>query len=282
VYYPEKGVLPNSNTYFALISNTARTMYFYLDRVGHYYCDKNYAVTKKGFEDFQLMYIREGSGSIRNGNKTMELKAGNVVLTGYLPYVYSTDQKWETVWFYFNGCSSRQIFDYLYEKTAGVIDIANSMIVPKYINKILSVYENGEPACEPIISCHIQRLLSELIMITSKNSYNTHNEEPSPSMEAINYIESNFSNRLTLEEISEKVSMSAYYFSRVFKKETGYTPYEYILSVRINQSKNLLKCTRMSVKEIGYKVGFNSESNFVHTFRKRTGMTPNDFRVMPV
>ncbi len=282
MYYPEKGVLPNSNTYFALISSTARTMYFYLDRAGHYYCDKNYRVQKKGFENFQLMYVKEGSGSIRNGNKSMELKPGDVALTGYLPYEYSTDERWETIWFHFNGCSSREIFDHLYEATAGVINASNNIIVPKYCNKILSIFENGETICEPIISCHIQRLLSELIMISSKNSFNSSDEEPSLSMEAINYIENNFSSRLTLEELSDKVSMSTYYFSRMFKKETGYTPYEYILSVRINHSKNLLKSTHLSVKEIGYKVGFNSESNFVYTFRKRTGMTPNDFRVMPV
>lgn len=303
MYYPEKGVLPASNTYFALTSNTARSMYFYLDRVGHYFCDGTYGVRKKGSEHFHLMYVKEGRGAIRNGNKTVALKAGCVALMGYLPYEYAPDEKgWETVWITFNGCTSQQMFDYLYEKTAGVIDVSDNVIVPKYLGKVLSAYENGdspgkspgdtlgkspgdtpcESPCEPILSCHIQRILSELILIVSKSSYNDSQEEASPSLEAIHYIENNFGSRLTLEELSEKVSMSTFYFSRVFKKETGYTPYEYILSVRINHSKNMLKCTRLSVKEIGHKVGFNSESNFVQTFRKRTGMTPNDFRVMPV
>ena len=96
--------------------------------------------------------------------------------------------------------------------------------------------------------------------------------------DAISYINDNYKNKITLEQLSSTVNMSPFYFSRMFKKETGYSPYEYIIIVRINEAKRLLKGSDLLIKEIAYRVGFNSESRFVTSFRKNTELSPTEFR----
>ena len=72
--------------------------------------------------------------------------------------------------------------------------------------------------------------------------------------------------------------MSKYHLSRIFKKYTGFSPYEYLLNERLTQGKTLLQNTRLSVEEIAQRVGFNSASHFIRMFRKYEGLTPLQFR----
>ena len=68
------------------------------------------------------------------------------------------------------------------------------------------------------------------------------------------------------------------YFSRLFKKETGYSPHEYVIQARVNAAKYFLQSARLSQKDICYSCGFSSESSFCTTFKKATGLTPSQYR----
>ncbi len=81
-----------------------------------------------------------------------------------------------------------------------------------------------------------------------------------------------------LKDIAFEVNLSPYYFLRVFKKSMRETPLNYLIQFRLNESKNLLYNTDLSISEIGFKCGFNSESHFITTFKKNTMLTPSQFR----
>ena len=72
--------------------------------------------------------------------------------------------------------------------------------------------------------------------------------------------------------------MSASYFSKLFKKGTGFSPYDYLLTVRLDRAKELLRQTDDSIENVAFKTGFNSESNFIYFFKKETGVSPLKFR----
>ena len=91
------------------------------------------------------------------------------------------------------------------------------------------------------------------------------------------FIKKNFSNEITLEEVSKSVSVSPHYFSRLFKEETSENFIEYLTKVRIDRAKELMKTSNLSIKEICYKVGFADPNYFSHIFKKTEKLTPSEY-----
>ena len=95
---------------------------------------------------------------------------------------------------------------------------------------------------------------------------------------AIEYINDNLENDLTLAELASVVQMSTYHFARLFKQSTGLAPHQYVIDCRIERAKMLLAQRKLSITEICYQVGFQSRSHFSALFRKHTTMTPKVYR----
>ncbi len=99
-----------------------------------------------------------------------------------------------------------------------------------------------------------------------------------PIRMAKQYIENNYMKSISLDEVSAHVGFNATYFSTLFKKETGNTFLEYLSSVRMNQSKELLKETNKSIVTICEEVGYSDIKYFTKSFKKFTGLKPNEYR----
>lgn len=95
---------------------------------------------------------------------------------------------------------------------------------------------------------------------------------------AIEYINANYSNDISLTEISDYVSFSSYYFSRYFKNKTGETFSNYLNRIRMEKARNLLEATDMSIVSIAQAVGYNSKNHFYHMFKLYYNCTPNEYR----
>jgi AraC-like DNA-binding protein len=97
--------------------------------------------------------------------------------------------------------------------------------------------------------------------------------------QAIEYIQQNYNNpNLSLAEVSEYVGLSQAYFSKMFKEIKGQSFNHYLNLYRIEQAKDLLVKTDLSINEIAEKVGFYNISYFQTLFKKLCGETPNNFR----
>lgn len=277
IYSIEKGVLENSDTFFHTPSNLSKSLFFYLLCTGHFYCDKNYCVNRENHDSFLIMYIKDGEGTVQYDNNTYNVKTNDLVLLNCRKHHIYKTEKWETLWLHFNGNVSDEYFQLLYNRFGCVISLQNSTIIPEYLTMILNSFKDNSLINEPLISCHIQRILTELMIISTTFS-NDNFDKSNPILESISFIQNNHTKKITLNDIAAHVCMSPFYFSRVFKKETGYAPYEYITMIRLKHAKNLLKTTNLHVKEIAFSVGFNSETNFVTCFKEHENVTPSKFR----
>ncbi len=92
------------------------------------------------------------------------------------------------------------------------------------------------------------------------------------------YIQANFSAPITLEEVSNVVGFNASYFSALFKKESGMNFVDYLLEMRMNKAKELLRETNLSVAAVCREVGYSDLKHFTKSFKKYTGISPNEFR----
>lgn len=93
----------------------------------------------------------------------------------------------------------------------------------------------------------------------------------------IDYLWENYTNEFSLAVLSDSVNLSPYYFVRLFKAQTGKTPYEYYMDIKINKSLIYLKSKKYSITEVGYILGFSSHSHFTSVFKKKVGVTPSEF-----
>jgi AraC-like DNA-binding protein len=96
--------------------------------------------------------------------------------------------------------------------------------------------------------------------------------------EVVNYINQHFSEDMSLDEITRKAFLSKFHFSRIFKKHTSYSPYQYLIMVRLNHSRQLLLHSNYSIKEVADKCGFKRLDYFSSMFKKRFKCNPTQYR----
>lgn len=95
---------------------------------------------------------------------------------------------------------------------------------------------------------------------------------------AINYIRDNLNNRIEISQLADMACMSKDHFTRMFRKETGETPNQYIILRKMEKAELLIVTTDMSVKSIANALGYDDSSYFNRLFRKQTGITPQQYR----
>ena len=95
---------------------------------------------------------------------------------------------------------------------------------------------------------------------------------------AEHYIEQHFSELLTVKQLAELGNMSVSSFNRVFKRETKLTPIEYLIEIRIEKSKKLLRRKELPITEIAMRCGFGSSSHFSSSFSRLLNLSPSEYR----
>ena len=114
-------------------------------------------------------------------------------------------------------------------------------------------------------------LTHEVVKMYTKSRYNNNIEK------AIHFVEQNYIEQISLDEISRECGMSKYHFIRTFKSITGTTFNKHHNKIKIEASKKLLE-QDLNITEVGYIVGFNDASYFSKVFRKFEGISPNSYK----
>ncbi len=130
----------------------------------------------------------------------------------------------------------------------------------KIINKIkMSAKENGN------------------IHLVDLQDYNKDNIIDRYTKRVIDYVEANYSNRISIENIAEECGISVSYMSRKFKEQTSHTFHEFLNKYRIQKSIELLKSGQYKVYEISDMVGFSDYKHFSSVFKKYMSYSPSEY-----
>lgn len=273
----EPKVSPRSDYYVYAPSALARKIYLYPLSVGHFIYEPDYSISRKSFDSFLVMYIVKGTVDVCFNEKKFRAKAGEFVLLDcYLPHRYGSGSAWEAVWLHFDGVLAREYYSEISSHFGNVISPANGEELFHSLETICGLFRSYDPIVESVLSGGITHILDGLLSPGRENR--STNSYTDMTAGAVAFINEHFSQDLSLRDMADKMNVSPYHFTRIFARETGFTPYQYLINTRISAAKFLLKSTDFSVKDIGFSTGFHSESSFCSAFKKWAGVTPTHYR----
>lgn len=138
-----------------------------------------------------------------------------------------------------------------------------------YLNIIMNAKRNSD----------LRNWFVEKFREACKNIVNKNEEhENHLVVKAKDYILQNYNKDISLDEVSRQLDLSSYYFSKLFKEETGSNFVEYVTALRIQKAKELLKDNDCTMKEICSSVGYSDPNYFSRIFKKNEGITPTEYR----
>lgn len=266
------GLEKGSHMYFYTASQTAKKLLYYPVATGEFYCNAEYNVKRERYDSILAICVLSGSITLIQNGAEFTAQEGELLLVDcYKEHRYFTEGHAHTLWVHFDGNNSREWFNEIYiqhgqkikcDRRAGEC-ISN---IIKYIKSNTGEYD---------ISNELYLLLCTISKGNDKNNEN----EKSKQIEAAKvFVNSNYNKNISVNDIAANANMSASYFSKIFKEATGFSPYDYLLAVRLDKAKEMLQKTDDTIQNIAYKAGFNSTSNFIYFFKKETGISPLKFK----
>lgn len=151
------------------------------------------------------------------------------------------------------------------------------------IKMFIQESSNPQSGCELVLHSLSTQLVVQLLRETIRSSSPLYNEGAVESSSkniqtAIDFLRNHYRGQFTLDQIARCANYSPYHFIRVFKAETGKTPFEYLLDIKIDKAKELLQKKNMTITEACFLSGFNNLSHFTAVFKKKVGTTPSAYK----
>ena len=273
----ENNVLGKSEYFIHSPSKIARENMFYPIHVGHFFYNDAYSLRRNAFDSFLIFYVLEGGLILDDQGVEKPVEKDHFLfLDCYRSHAHFTRGTCEAIWLHFDGQNARQLYELITERVGEVFTMYDPLPITGKIAQIFEIFKRKSPIREAQFSRLIYDLLMDLYLFAA--AHGQYQGRSSVIEEVTAYINEHFKEDPPLETLAKIAVLSPYHFIRVFKKETGMTPHEYIINLKIRTVKYLLKNTTLPIKDICYEAGFSGESVLCSAFRRHAGMSPTEYR----
>lgn len=274
---PENKSGKKSEYYIYSPGRTARELFLYPICAGLSCYEAGYLLQRNRFDSFLILYVISGSLNVRAEGIDGTAREGQfLILDCYSPHCYGTGEGCTVLWVHFDGITARGYAELAAERCGNICTLSNPAPAVEYLRAILRMISSCKTVQEALLSRILTDLMTEFLI--SPLPGRKDQGYAAAIQEVISYITDHLEENLNVETLCQRTAFSPYYFIRVFKRETGFTPHQYVMNVRMDTARYLLANTNMQIKEICSRVGFSSESTFSSAFRKAQGMSPAHYR----
>ncbi|WP_042462352.1 AraC family transcriptional regulator [Neobacillus dielmonensis] len=253
----------------------------YITDIGYFPRAKyHYRERPEGIDTYILIYCSDGEGWVDiNHTKHFTLKSNTlIVIPEGTPHRYGADEEkpWSIYWFHLKGSQVKELLE-CFGFESGPIQLPISGFV-KFIELFNHCFDTLSEKPFSLnhhihVSQSIKYLLSSIGLLFTKQNNNDRNFE-----NVINYMNDQMDRSMNLQELAKYTGLSKPHLIHLFKDETGYTPIDYFLRMKINRSCQMLDLTELTVKQIALSVGIKDPYYFSRIFKKVIGYSPTEYR----
>jgi len=241
----------------------------YISSCGHWNVT-DHILENRTRSDYLIIYCVNGRGTYTEGKKEYTIKKG-MIFAAYPDIVHSYwcgDQGWEIWYCHFAGDIAGKLLQWAgFNVMSPIIQIGIKKKLLKTFGEIITATVEKKINWEIDNSWLLYKLLLKLKGCKISSEKKGHFLQRVLECRAEN-----------IDEMAKCAGMSKYHFIRVFKKNIGITPWQYIMQRKITNAKELLHNPNKTIKQIAYETGFKDPDYFSTTFKKITGLRPGDFR----
>lgn len=251
-------------------------------------------------KEIELLYIQEGAMEIRIQDGLYRLQAGDVLVVGTCqPHVTRKvdENRLAYLVLHFDMkpyLDPTAIVHYRFfaelDRPLGSLnpaiqaDLSLKTGLAQSIEAVYEEMQHRPKAYKMAASLHIKLILLKLLRCDPRDAIHEHDPVATAALyTAIDYVQSRLSEKIDMKEISEKVNMNYYYFSRFFKSKMGVPFIEYVNQQKIKKAQQLLLTEDIGMTQIAEKVGIHNMAHFYSLFRRYNHCSPKAYlrRVSP-
>ncbi len=169
-----------------------------------------------------------------------------------------------------------------------IIINSSSLVNTPYSSKLISLInyfgeelENYNESCKLMLQSISMQIAIQILRETGNDSL-MKNNKPADAYNylkiAKEYMRAHFNANIKIEDICKHIHISPYYFMHMFKEQTGRTPHEFLLALRLEKAEEMLKNGNYSIEEVGTSCGFVDAAHFSKAFKRAKGITPSRYK----
>lgn len=270
----------DSIRFIASPSTFAKTNLFYVQEIGHFHTLPGYFTEREGLNSYLIAYILRGKGQLRYRDNSYSLEAHQLFFIhcdSYHHYATHPQEPLELLWVHFHGSASSAYYEHYAASHEPVLQQNNESPVSKLLRQTLQIQQQRNASTEFLTSKLLVELLTEIVLSAQQIGL-SESDKPDYIDAICQTLESRFRESISLDELAREHAVSKYHMAKRFKQYTGFSPHEYLISIRITHAKERLKYSDMPVSEIATTIGIDNVSHFINLFKDRTGDTPLVYR----
>lgn len=259
----------------------AKSSLLHLQEVGSLTAIKSHTSKREKLQSYLCFVVEDGEGELVYEGRKYALKTGNVVFIDCRKeYSHSTDENlWSLRWCHFNSTFMSAVYE-KYRERGG-----KPTFHPEKLNAfsdLLSELYILASSTDYIRDMRINEKLSELLTLLMEQSWHPEDgmfSKKRVELESVKiYLDEHFTEKISLDNLSDQFFINKYYLTRIFKETYGATISHYVLSKRITRAKQLIRFSEMTMDEIAAAVGMNDANYFSRAFRKVEGVSPTEYQ----
>ena len=257
-----------------------------LYQYGWEHCKPSHSYGPAARNHYLFHYVISGTGTLMSDDSagrthTYQIRSGQ----GFMIFpkqvnTYIADEKlpWEYAWVEFDGLKAKESLEMagltmdspIYHPGARDLSL-------ELKNEMLYIAQHSDQSPFHLIG-HLYLMLDYLTRSSSKRLIQTGKIRDFYIKEAISFIEQNFQNDISVEDIAGFCNLNRSYFGKIFRDTLGKSPQEFLISYRMSKAAGLLKLTELSVGDISSAVGYLNQLHFSRAFKKIYGTSPRQWR----